>query len=265
LATNPDAMQFNPAAILSLPNKSISSTYMNYFVGGNGGSMQLLLPRDKYYGYGVFVNYLNFGSIDRTEISSTNELLETGETFGAQNIILGASIARWMNNFVDLGVTGKVIYDQIDDKSAAAGLIDAGLIHHPANQKIKAGVSIRNLGTQFKYYTEDKYHERLPFVFAFGLAYHYNDNVLVTAAANKTSGQNFNASIGTEYKLTPYLDLRAGFKSNAGDWRTGGFWEWASGLSFGTGFNWNAYQIDYAVSSYGDLGFVNQVSLARNF
>ncbi|MDD2513466.1 MAG: PorV/PorQ family protein [Proteiniphilum sp.] len=265
MAINPDAMQFNPAALLNLPQKAFSTTYMNYFLDANGGNVQVLLPRDKYQAYGFYLNYLNMGSMDRTEISSTNELKETGETFGAQNIILGFSTARWMNQYIDLGATAKIIYDQIDNESASALLLDAGMIHHPANEKIKVGLSIRNLGKQISYYTSENYHEKLPLVLAAGIAYTFNPKLLVTVELNKASGQDFSGRIGSEYKLDDSFDLRAGYKTNAEDWRTGGSWEWTSGISLGAGWSWNKFQVDYSLSSYGDLGFVNQVSIARMF
>jgi hypothetical protein len=59
------------------------------------------------------------------------------------------------------------------------------------------------------------------------------------------------------------LALRVGYKTNASDWKAGGDYDAFSGMSFGTGFNLDKYnlKIDYAIVSYGDLGFVNQVTM----
>ncbi|PKN79465.1 MAG: hypothetical protein CVU48_05255 [Candidatus Cloacimonetes bacterium HGW-Cloacimonetes-1] len=265
VVTNVDGMQFNPASIIRLPQRAVSSTYMNYFLDTQGGSVQLLMPKDKYSAYGVFINYLNFGSIDRTEVDQNGNLIETGETFGAQNIIIGASLAKLANPAIDLGGTVKMVYDKIDDSSAAAVMIDAGIIHHPMNEKVKVGLSMKNFGRQITYYTGDKYKERLPLTFTAGFSYQIRNDILTALDISKATGQNFVGKFGVDYTLNPYLQLRAGYKTNAGDWRTGGTWENASGISAGLGWIWKSYNIDYALSSYGDLGFVNQVSLKHNF
>jgi len=59
--------------------------------------------------------------------------------------------------------------------------------------------------------------------------------------------------------------LRAGFKTNGGDYSIGGDLGWSSGISLGLGWTWKKYAIDYAIASYGDLGFTNQVSIRYNF
>ncbi len=40
--------------------------------------------------------------------------------------------------------------------------------------------------------------------------------------------------------------------------------EWTSGISLGVGWVWKKIALDYAVASYGDLGFTNQVSIRYN-
>ncbi len=265
LVQNPDGMQFNPSTILNLDSKEVSSTYMNYFVDSQGGNVQLLLPKDKYTAYGFFLNYLNLGTMDRTEADQNGNLVETGETFGSYNMIAGASVAKHLNTAIDFGATFKFIYDKIDDSSAAAVMIDAGILHHPENEKIKVGLSMRNLGAQILYYTDNDYKEKLPLTFALGLSYDLNPRSIIAFDLEKDTGAKFVGKLGTEYMLYPSFALRAGFRTDAGDWRTGGTWELLSGLSTGLGWNWNQYNLDYSISSYGDLGFINQITLKYEF
>jgi hypothetical protein len=82
---------------------------------------------------------------------------------------------------------------------------------------------------------------------------------------SKPAGANLNARFGLEYALHPMLCLRTGYNTNSADWKTGGDWDWASGLTFGTGFNWKNYKLDYGIASYGNLGFVNQLTLNYSF
>jgi hypothetical protein len=260
-----DALQFNPAGILNVEGKTVSSTFCSYLVGSNAGAIHALYQKSDKTTYGLLLHYLNLGEMDRTEVTIHNEYVETGETFGASDIILGASLARKINSMIDLGITLKYIRDNIDSYSASALVLDGGLVHHPLNEKITVGVSVRNLGRQLTYYTGDKVAEGLPFTFAAGLSYQLRHNLLAAVDISKVKGANMNVKAGLEAQLHPMLTLRAGYNNNASDWKTGGDWEWASGLTCGAGFNWKDFGLDYGLASYGNLGFVNQVSLSYNF
>jgi hypothetical protein len=260
-----EGMQFNPAAILKINHKAIASTFSSYFVDSNGGAVHFLLPRSDKVTWGFSAHYLNFGTMDRTEVTQNNEYLQTGDTFGASNVIFGVTGAREMNPSIDVGFTLKYVYDKIDTYSASAIAVDAGLIHHPLNQKIKVGLSLHNLGTQVSYYTKDKYKEKLPFSFGAGLSYQISKPLLTAIDISKPSGSDAVVRFGGEYALHQMLKLRAGYASNSADWKTGGSWDWSSGLSFGAGFNWKNYTLDYGVASFGNLGFVNQLTLNYGF
>lgn len=262
---NYDAMQANPATMLRIPTDAVSSTFMDHFVGSGGGSLQYMKSKNIYSSWGVFINYWNSGAIERTDISASGELLELDDSFGAQNLIAGISTARFISPAVDLGASLKIIWDQIDDKQATAILVDAGLLHHTANEKIKIGLTARNLGLQTSYYTDKKYKEGMPTTFSAGLGYDIITDGKLNLDIVKANGDNFTAKVGYEHQVHPNLALRAGFRSNAGDYYQGGGWSWTSGLSLGAGWTWKNLAIDYAVSSYGDLGIVNQLGIRYHF
>jgi len=262
---SPDGLFFNPAAIIRIGRNEAGTTYSNYFLDAQGGQVQYLYPRNKFIAWGFALKYLNLGSMDRTEVDATGDLIETGETFGAYNLIASGSVSHYISDAIDLGGTVKVIYDMIDDSSATAALVDIGMIHHPANERIKVGVAIRNFGTQLSYYTDNKYKEKLPLTFAAGLSYRLNDQIFTSLDLNKSNGENFEGKLGIEYSLYPSLDLRLGFRTSAADQNLGGSFGWASGFSLGAGWKWHNYRLDYGLSSYGDLGFINQLSLNYEF
>ncbi len=264
-ARNPDGLHFNPAAILDIESKEVNTTYSNYFMDAQGGQVGLLLPQNKFTAWGISLKYMNMGEMDRTEVDQNGDLIVTGDTFGAQNITLGVSLAKWLSDALHAGGTVKYIYDSLDDTSASALLLDIGIIHHPANSKVKVGISARNIGRQLTYYSNSDYQEGLPFTFAAGITYRFSDKVYSAVEIAKANGENITAKLGVEYGLAPGFDLRAGFRSNAGDYNNGGSWAWTSGLSAGAGWQWKKYRLDYGISSYGDLGMVNQLTLGYEF
>jgi hypothetical protein len=264
-ARNPDGLFFNPGAIINIEGNEIGSTYTNYFLDAQGGQLQYLYPRNKFIAWGFGLKYMSLGTMDRTEVDQNGDLIETGETFGAYNLIASASMASYVSDAVDVGASVKLIYDQIDDSSASAAVLDLGVIHHPVNKKVKVGLAVRNLGLQLSHYSDSNYKEKLPVTYAAGISYKMNDRLFGCFDLNKATGENFMARLGVEYSLYPSLDLRAGFRSNAGDYNSGGSFGWTSGISLGAGWNWQNYRVDYGLSSYGDLGFVHQLSLTYEF
>ncbi|MDD3464529.1 MAG: PorV/PorQ family protein [Candidatus Cloacimonetes bacterium] len=262
---NPDGLHFNPASIIKIDGNEVGTTYTNSFVGSQGGQLQYLWPKDRFTAWGFALKYMNMGRMERTEVDQNGDLVSTGETFGANNIVASASLAKYISDAVDLGGTLKVIYDQIDSSSSTAAMLDLGLIHHPASEKLKVGISLRNIGLQITRYTGSDYKEKLPFTFAAGMTYDFNPRLMASLDIVKATGEDIVAKAGVEYGLTPAFDLRGGFRTNAGDGYNGGTFAFLSGLSLGVGWNWNNYRVDYGVSSYGDLGWINQISLSYEF
>jgi len=262
---NPDGLHFNPASIIKIDGNEVGTTYTNSFVGSQGGQLQYLWPKDRFTAWGFALKYMNMGRMERTEVDQNGDLVSTGETFGANNIVASASLAKYISDAVDLGGTLKVIYDQIDSSSSTAAMLDLGLIHHPASEKLKVGISLRNIGLQITRYTGSDYKEKLPFTFATGMTYDFNPRLMASLDIVKATGEDIVAKAGVEYELTPAFDLRGGFRTNAGDGYNGGTFAFLSGLSLGVGWNWNNYRVDYGVSSYGDLGWINQISLSYEF
>lgn len=262
---NPDGLHFNPASIIKIDGNEVGTTYTNSFVGSQGGQVQYLWPKDRFTAWGFALKYMNMGRMERTEVDQNGDLVSTGETFGANNIVASASLAKYISDAVDLGGTLKVIYDQIDSSSSTAAMLDLGLIHHPASEKLKVGISLRNIGLQITRYTGSDYKEKLPFTFAAGMTYDFNPGLMASLDIVKATGEDIVAKAGVEYGLTPAFDLRGGFRTNAGDGYNGGTFAFLSGLSLGVGWNWNNYRVDYGVSSYGDLGWINQISLSYEF
>lgn len=265
LAENAGSLTFNPAAILRTPNGALAATAMNHFVGSGGGSIDYVYPRDIYMAYGASLRYWNSGSMDRTEISPSGELIETGDSFGAQSLIASASVAHFISPALDLGGSLKLIYDSIDDATATAVMIDLGVIHHTVNEKVKVGLTMRNIGFQSSYYTQAKYKERLPLSYNAGLSVQMREDLISMIDIGKAGGEKILLRVGLEYSLYPSLALRAGLKSNAADYHMGSFLGYLGGGSLGLGWKTGNFDLDYALASYGDLGLINQLTVNYNF
>ncbi|MCK4654397.1 MAG: PorV/PorQ family protein [Candidatus Cloacimonetes bacterium] len=262
LSNDASAVFFNPAGLIQLKSPQASVTYMSYFDGVQCGSAVYTFPKDDKTSFGFFAKGLT-AKEDRTLADENGQYLGTDGTFGMSDIIFGISAARYVIDILDIGFSVKYLHENLDDRTGSAIAFDAGIMHQTTNENLKFGIVFRNFGWQLSYYTESKYEEKLPQLVTAGFSYHPDEKFYATLDIYKPLDFDFSGRIGLEYNIHKMLDLRAGYKSNAGDWKTGGENEFFSGMSFGTGFNLFKYnlKIDYAIISYGDLGFVNQVTV----
>ncbi len=265
LAANAGSLTFNPAAILRTPDTVLAATIMNHFVGSAGGSIDYVYPKDIFVAYGASLRYWNSGSMDRTEISPSGDLIETGDSFGAQSLIASVSTARYVSPALDLGGSVKFVFDSIDDANATAVMVDLGALHHTVNEKVKVGLSVRNIGFQSSYYTDEDYKEKLPLTFGAGLSLKMREDLITAMDIGKAGGERILVRLGLEYALHPNFALRAGFKSNAADYHMGSFLGYLGGGSLGLGWKTGKFDLDYALASYGDLGLINQITVNYNF
>lgn len=271
-----DVIFFNPANLGGYESKhEVSSTFMNYFVDYNGGSVVYQHKRSDKANIALFGQFLASDDITKTITGENGGYIEAG-TFTNSDFIMGGTYSYYFNEQLNIGLSGKYIQETLDSKSASAVAFDLGILHRPVNEKVRVGVAIRNLGTQVSYFTNKEYSEGLPVVYAGGISYRTalktrnNDaefipSMLLSLDLSLPQGADLTGLIGTEFQVHEQFFVRAGYKTNAGDYKNGGDNELFSGISTGVGFVRKSLKIDYALNSYGDLGFVNQVTLKYQF
>lgn len=265
LSDDANAVFFNPAGLVQISGRSFSSTYINYFEGFHGGAAIYSMPIQEHTQIAFFSQFLGTGSITRTEVDQFGQFTGSDGTFGANNLIFGVSGGRFIHEMLNIGVTGKVIREQLDDHSATAVAADLSILHQTTNEKLIVGVALQNIGTQLTYHTSEKYDEGMPSGAAVGFRYFPHEQLTAVLDIRKPFDHDFAAGAGVEYSVHPTLDLRLGYDTRGSDWQAGGDLDFLSGFSTGLGFTRGSYVVDYAVSSYGDLGIVNQVSLSYLF
>ena len=252
-----DAYHYNPATIREALDRSFSTGYLSYFVGFNGG-FAIYNIHGETTSLAFFGEYLSSGEIDALVADGT----DTG-TYSASDVLLGVSVAREVHPMLTVGVNAKYIMETIDDNSATAIAADVGLIHQPVNKHLKVGLTIRNLGYQVTYFSDSEYKEKFPITYAGGLRYTFSEKVLANIELDKAAGQDIAGGLGADWKVHPMLAIRGGYKFDGSDWNTDS--NYLSGLSVGLGLNWKKLVLDYAISSYGDLGALNHISLRYSF
>ena len=264
LANDGDAVFFNTAGLVRADNRHLKTTFMNYIEGLNGGSLVYKTSFNDEWKIAPFAQFLVSDDIPET--------VEIGGAFGGQvgtfntaRIIAGIGFARTMHPALDFGFNLKYVYEKLATYDASAVAVDFSVIHQTNVENLRIGLTLRNVGIQLTHFTDEKYNEELPIMLVAGASYELQDRGSINFDLLRPFDNDFFFRLGLEFNYNSYLSLRTGLDSRMDDYRTGQSLDFASGLAFGVGINWNRYIVDFAVSSMGSLGLVNQISVSYNF
>lgn len=260
LSNDGGAVFYNPAGLVQLNSREVSASYLNYIDGVNCGSVIYGHPLSSKTALGIFFQFLTTRE-DRTLADPAGNYLGTEGTFGISNLLAAISFSRYLNEMLNVGFNLKYIRESLDTNSASALAFDLAILHQTTNDKLKVGLALKNIGRQISYHSDGKFEERLPATAALGFKYQLSEKIIVLLDIIKPFDFGYNGHFGLEYRLLDNFLLRAGYDTNAGDWRSGGDTDFLSGLTAGLGFSWKTYSLDYALVSYGDLGLANYITL----
>jgi tetratricopeptide (TPR) repeat protein len=247
-ADDTSAIYWNPAGMVWLPKIQIETAFNQWFQDSFFQDIAVVWPKD-WGAIGARISYVNLGSItlrndNGTPLGSTVTPEDWGGTFAAAGKLGNLSV----------GLAAKVYSETLSTYYGYGGLgIDAGALYKVGDLDLAGG--FRNVGiiTGYNYPTEAYTGTAL----ALG-----PKNLLFHLASDATftdGGVIVHHGLEIGYQQTVFL--RAGY-------------QWLSqtlpsqdqaGLSGGAGIALGDVTIDYAMTSYGNLGLTNQVSIAYQF
>jgi hypothetical protein len=141
----------NPAT-LSKEHHNKALIGQTILAGGiNTGALSYGRTIGNYYGSAHF-RYVAYGKMKRTDVNGT----DLG-TFSPGDFIFGASAAKAINERMTVGATLNLLYSQMDQFTAFGGAVDIGGSYRDDEKRIVVAGVVKNLGAQFKGYTETKY------------------------------------------------------------------------------------------------------------
>ena len=248
-----DAIYWNPANLYYIDKKEISFSHAIWFEDVNYEWLAFVLPTTEYGVFGIGLQYVSYGSIDRVD----NQQISDG-SFSPLDMALYLSYANSYKQF-DFGLNLKYIYSKIEE-SASAIAIDLGAKYKLNNNKTSFGATITNFGTDMKFNDES---ESLPFLFKLGASHYIFDQWLIALDLNFPKDNEFYFNFGTQYgiEIADNLNfaLRAGYEGRNKD--IPGF-NW---INLGFGLEYLDYKFDYAFVPYGDIGMTHRFSFGIKF
>ncbi len=262
-----DEVDINPAAI-GLVGQSNFSFSQNFWAQGLTAEHLVYSQRlESGDGLSFGADYLNFGSIPTYTISPSG--IAASGTYSPLGLNIYGGYGLHLAEGFRLGVTAHFIYDNIQqtlpDQTAS---FDGGLFYQMPGTPMSLSAVISGLGW-------DLDGSSLPTMFKTGWAYQINfDRTLGQNAFCPLNGINLTAEgdwslitpsdssfgFGGEYWYMGLIAVRAGYR----------FADYANvsgltGFSLGAGIRYMDWQLDYAMTTLGDFGTSNQISLSLIF
>jgi hypothetical protein len=260
ISDDSSATCWNPAGLTRLEQAEVSSMYTNWLEGTYLANISGAAPLSSDSSIGASIMYLNMGAIKETTVA---EPAGTGRTFTPYDLIATLSYARKFPRDISLGLSAKMINDNIYDGNSLAGVaFDFGMIYSMPFEKVIYSIPFKKLsvGAVVKNVGSLGSESPLPTSVRLGLAYKMLENEALTVAldANMPNDNAASLHLGAEYYLLDYFCLRCGVNTLTEE-KGGG------NIAAGTGFRWDGIGIDYAYAPYGDLGEAHMASINARF
>ncbi|MBC8182381.1 PorV/PorQ family protein [candidate division KSB1 bacterium] len=254
------SVYFNPAGLAEMNGRVASATYLNHILDFQSGFIAYAMPLKNLGNMAVSLNYMNYGELDETD-SQGNEL----GTFSAGSFYLTSALSRKLNDNLMVGGSVKFIHSSIATYNSSAVAMDLGLIYHvPFIEDFTVGLGVFNLGTALSAFVDTK--DPLPLNFVFGFSKPLEHLPLeYCVSINKYIDDDVQVNVGGEFTISKEIYLRLGYNSLGRNQKIGGGGDQFAGVSAGFGFEWQKYYLDYSLSSYGAIGYLNRLSFSYKF
>lgn len=239
-----------------------------------------------------YIQYIAYGKMDRRTINGEKE-----GTFSPFEMIAGSSIGRELNPRLSIGANLNFLYSQLETYSSVGASVNFSGTFHNEDKGVLVTVLAKNIGYQFKSYTNNKSRKPLPIDVQLATSYKlphapfrisvllhhlnkwdltYNDPTLQPTTDPLTGeivpvpraswfeklGRHFTFQLET--LIGKHFDLRVGFDYQRRQELALAERPGIAGLSFGAGLKLRKFSLDYGFIMYSRAGFNNMITFSTN-
>ena len=263
MANDATALDWNPAGLIKIKTHSVSLMHAPYLADSYVDFFAYAETAGEVGAWGVAFKYLNYGTIKKTDQAG----VETGD-LTPYDMAFNVGFATYITGFNKdpeerfvLGAAGKLIRSHLlsMDNTVSA---DIGILFpYFFDNRLQLAMTAQNIMGTLRY---DKFESPLPLILRLGSVTRITNYLAATADIVAARDNYPFLAMGGELKAgfgnDTDLFLRAGFNTRAISDLSG-----LRNLTFGTGFRYTSYSIDYAFSPFGELGSVHRISATMNF
>jgi hypothetical protein len=281
-ADDASALFWNPSGITAVKQSELFASYTSWWAGISVSQAAFVHSFEDFGTVGVSMNLLSMGDM---EVTTEQDPEGTGQKFTASDLMLGASYARRLTEDFSVGITLKIVNQQIWNESATGIAFDVGTQYRIGFRDLTIGMSMSNFGADMKYDGRDlavKYDSDtqnpgnrlapaqlgtedypLPLFFQVGVSispYVSDDiSVLVATDVSHPNDNKERVNVGVEFSFLKQFYLRGGYRFGYDTERGtigGGVKLPLEGLNL---------TVDYAYAMYDLLPNISRFSIGMTF
>ena len=248
VAQDPTAMYWNPAGIAVAPDLDVHATH-NEWISDVRYEYLAAVHGMQGHAVGAQIALLHMGDFEGRDANGNFT-----ESFSAYDFMGGLSYGRRILKSLEVGVTGKFLYEKIQSFTATGFAGDFGARWRTPLRGLTLGGTATNLGPEMKF---EEASFLLPISARFGAAYRTRnllEGLIVAGDLRFPNDSDAKGHLGAELQVHEMIALRGGVKMNY-DEEAG---------SFGFGIHYKEYDFDYAYtpfSSESELGDGHRFSI----
>lgn len=260
---DPNMALWNPALMNPETHNKLALNYVNHLADIQFGTASYVYQWDKYNFFSVHGQYVNYG-----QFIAADEIGNVVGDFRAQDAAITLGYAHNLNDFFTVGANLKYIHSQIETYTSFAAAADVGIVFHDIDYDTNVALSVRNIGTQFKAYDNEK--EPLPVQVNLGIS-HKLEHVPLELTATLHDLQKFDISeqyredgrdiptirkaidhlsVGAEFFPQSGFNLRFGYNFKRGNELNTDLTRNFSGFTAGFGLRISSFRLEYAHAQY---------------
>ena len=250
-----NSISYNPAGLANLKKSEFGFTRAELVEGVSYNFLgySKLVAKGS---IGLGVNYLGQSSIEGRGANR-----EATGGFRASDTAINLAYGRPLTARASLGLNFKYITSRIAGESANGWAVDAGWQYKMPVKGLSLGFAAQNIGPKIKFLEEGS---SLPLTARAGAGYMLLDNVLLSFDVGRQINESKTVfSFGSEYAVFNSFFMRAGYLGNATAGGSG--LADAGGFKAGFGLKLKGFNLDYAVTPFGDIGKAHRISLGAGF
>jgi hypothetical protein len=249
------SLTYNPAGLSNMDRLEVGVSVIEWFEDTSYNYLGVGVPRGD-GGLAIGLAYFDLGGVHVYDSEGTdlNQMAE------AYNFGFVGGYGFCMPNVCDMsvGISGHLIQGSFDDETGTAIGLNFGVLYALMEKQVQLGASVRNLGTKFQFAGDE---DEQTMTYAGGISYttaaDQIPNVALTVGVDALMPKNRDMAmaLGGEIWVYDMLALRAGYKTGVE----------MGNLSYGAGFKYSDFQLDYTYTDHEDFDATHRLSLTVAF
>lgn len=251
-SSSPSVSFYNPSF---LSNFTFSSFVSSYLVRTGYGGVTYKPTENLQFGALFFTT----GSIDKIDAEGVKIGTYSSNYIGIFARYIPEKTLSFMGQKVYIGIGGKLLYQNIDDRSSLAVVFDAGG-HMTPIKRVTLAFALTNLGYEIKPFEETRYYP--PVTITTGMSFKASRKLNLLVSTGFEVDYGLIADFGVDFSPLRIFSIRAGYSFKGKDLNTGGPWDIVNGFSLGVKFKVRKIKFGYSVMPMGELGITHFVGVS---